>query len=166
MDSPVPSPRVRPNSIHGTSLVSLSFLTITEQQPRRDLSMRIASNHSLVNIPFLPSPSPTHVPSSAKKSSVARRPSLLKSNSPTRSRPSSPKSRPSTLKKRPNSLHASRPGSWHSGKPVESADVTIKAKKSKGKGKRSSVLIEEEGGGSSNDVSSATCYLARIQLTK
>ena len=78
---------------------------------------------------------------------------------PTRSRPSSPKSRPGTLKKRPMSLHASRPGSWHVDSPLGSS--SIKAKKS-GKGKRSSTLIEEEGG-SSNDVSYSA--LTSCQLT-
>jgi len=79
---------------------------------------------------------------------------------PPRSRPSSPKSRPGTLKKRPMSLHSSRPGSWHVDSPLGSS--SIKAKKS-GKGKRSSTLIEEEGGGSSNDVSLSA--LAACQLT-
>jgi len=131
--------------------------------------MRIPSNHSLVNIPFLPS-SPAPVPQTAtiaslispgaETSPVPRRGPPLVSRSPTRSRPTSPRSRPGTLKKRPNSLHASRPGSWHVDSPLASS--TVKAKKSKGK--RRSALIEEEGGGSSNDVSYVS-LIARCQLT-
>jgi hypothetical protein len=115
--------------------------------------MKIPSNHSLVNIPFLPS-SPAPVPKTATIASLispgADVPDTPRNSPPTRSRPSSPKSRIGTLKKRPMSLHASRPGSWHVDSPLGSS--SIKVKKS-GKGKRSSALIEEEGGGSSNDVS-------------
>jgi hypothetical protein len=115
--------------------------------------MKIPSNHSLVNIPFLPS-SPAPVPKTATIESLispgADVPDARRNSPPARSRPSSPKSRIGTLKKRPMSLHASRPGSWHVDSPLGSS--SIKAKKS-GKGKRSSALIEEEGGGSSNDVS-------------
>jgi len=118
--------------------------------------MKIPSNHSLVNIPFLPS-SPAPIPRTATIASLispgADVPVARRESPPARSRPSSPKSRIGTLKKRPMSLHASRPGSWHVDSPLGSS--SIKAKKS-GKGKRSSALIEEEGGGSSNDVS---CHL-------
>jgi hypothetical protein len=132
-------------------------------QRQIDLSMKIPSNHSLVNIPFLPS-SPAPVPKTATIASLispgADVPDTRRNSPPARSRPSSPKSRIGTLKKRPMSLHASRPGSWHVDSPLGSS--SIKAKKS-GKGKRSSALIEEEGGGSSNDVSCRT--LACCQLT-
>jgi hypothetical protein len=125
--------------------------------------MKIPSNHSLVNIPFLPS-SPAPAPKTATIASLispgAEIPVNRRESPPARSRPSSPKSRIGTLKKRPMSLHASRPGSWHVDSPLGSS--SIKAKKS-GKGKRSSALIEEEGGGSSNDVSCRT--LAYCQLT-
>ena len=125
--------------------------------------MKIPSSHSLVNIPFLPS-SPAPIPRTATIASLispgADVPVTRRESPPARSRPSSPKSRIGTLKKRPMSLHASRPGSWHVDSPLGSS--SIKAKKS-GKGKRSSALIEEEGGGSSNDVSYPT--LARCQLT-
>lgn len=130
--------------------------SMTDCQRQIDLSMKIPSNHSLVNIPFLPS-SPAPMPKTATIASlispgadIPRSGIPVKSPSPTRSRPSSPKTRTGTLKKRPMSLHASRPGSWHVDSPLGSS--SIKAKKS-GKGKRSSALIEEEGGGSSNDVS-------------
>jgi len=126
--------------------------------------MKIPSNHSLVNIPFLPS-SPAPVPKTATIASLispgAEIPVTRRESPPARSRPSSPKSRTGTLKKRPMSLHASRPGSWHVDSPLGSS--SIKAKKS-GKGKRSSALIEEEGGGSSNDVSWEARFV-RCQLT-
>jgi len=124
--------------------------------------MKIPSNHSLVNIPFLPS-SPAPTPRTATIASLispgADVPVARRESPPARSRPSSPKSRIGTLKKRPMSLHASRPGSWHVDSPLGSS--SIKAKKS-GKGKRSSTLIEEEGG-SSNDVSYSA--LTSCQLT-
>lgn len=149
----------RPKSLHGTRDVRLSsgFLRscmLMLQPPLSPIASSAAfpSHHaSLVDIPNIP-----NIPPTPDAGGTLGRPASKGAKSPTtspqRSGPSSPKSRPSTLKKRPNSLHTSRPSSWHSQKSVKvPKNGGRKADKSKGKGK--SKIVDMEASGSSNDVS-------------